>query len=109
MAEIYFLERRALVLKSEPLIRRFASRYGEENKFEALGVACCGAAKGGHVRRLRVLLRKSVFTDPELGRYILKIPQDAVFDILWRLAENSEDGMGKQWASVSQQVILVYF
>jgi hypothetical protein len=86
------------------LIERFKTRYGDNAKFEALGVACCAAVKGKYINRLRVLLRKSVYNDPELGRYALKLPTSAVFEIIWLLAEDSADGMGKQWTPISQQV-----
>lgn len=102
LAEIYCAERARTTTKSDALIKRYTTQYA--NKYEAFGAACCGAAKSGHIDRLRVLLRQSVVNDPDNDRYILEIPQESIFDIIWSLAENSHDGMGKKWSSLVQQV-----
>jgi hypothetical protein len=91
-------------MKSDALIKRYAGLYGEERKYEAFGAACCGSAHGRYVDRLRLLLRQSVKNDLENERYVLQIPQEDIFGILWALAGNSTDGKGKEWMSLVQQV-----
>jgi hypothetical protein len=109
LAEIYLFEHRGMTMKSDTLLKRYSTLYGSDGKYEAFGAACRGAAKGGYIKRLRILLRQSLVQDNETGLYYLKIPNKDVFNVLWLLAENSTDQMGKEWSSLTQQVIVNNF
>jgi hypothetical protein len=109
LAEIYLFEHRGITMKSDALIKWYSTLHGSEDKYEALGAACCGAARGRYTNRLRILLRQSLAHDEKLDAYFLKIPNKDVFDVLWLLAENSSDKMGKEWSTLSQQVSLIFF
>lgn len=92
-------------MKSDALVKRFVVRYGPDSNYEALGAACRGATNGRYMNRLRVLLRQASIKNPE-GFVALMIPQKDMFDIIFMFAENSSDGMGKQWSSFTQQVCI---
>lgn len=94
-------------MKSDVLIKRYEMRYGSGDKYKAFGAACCGAVKGQYIDRVRVLLRKSLVKDRETGFNQLKIPNKNLFNVVWMLAENSSDKMGKEWSTLTQQVILI--
>ncbi|KAI6199289.1 hypothetical protein M3Y96_00611200 [Aphelenchoides besseyi] len=104
-ARIFCCERSGISLKAESLVKRYVGLYGADKEAEAFGAACCGAASGQHLARLRVLLRKTVKKNNLGDRYILMIPQQSLFDVIFELAKHSIDGLGKEHMSFVQEIL----
>ncbi|KAI6192855.1 hypothetical protein M3Y99_01914500 [Aphelenchoides fujianensis] len=104
-AKIFCSERSGVPLRSDSLIQRYAELHGKRRHGEALGAACCGAAAGKYLSRVRVLLRKAVRKGPNDERYVLQIPLQDLFDVVFHLSEKSVDGLGKEHVAVVQEIL----
>ncbi|CAD5231388.1 unnamed protein product [Bursaphelenchus xylophilus] len=104
LAEIFASECCGVTLKSDGLLNKFQIQH-PEMRHQAMAVACEGATCRRDYDRLRVLLRKSVEMAKDGKVYDLSLPQQKIFDVVFSLAENSVDGMGKECSTLVQQVL----
>ncbi|KAE9552804.1 hypothetical protein FO519_003991 [Halicephalobus sp. NKZ332] len=103
--------------KCSSLISRALQRYGEDKKQACVSAEIRGVAAARNLPRLRGLLRNNVtvkipeesldFTHKknQKARYIIDLPYDVTFDVIWQLAKRSTFGDGQEFAALTEQIL----